>query len=176
MIPSAGIAIFKKELFSEPLPLGTIFRVSSCGVSEKSIWMTGTWMPDEEWLFSRVSGWTTEERNGCSRVARFATGANGLFERISIHLDTLADGHIVDGYAGILAEQVVVALGHLDIGYHGAEHLPGGGAAFALAELVEALLDVGGQALEGPDVELPGGLFDRVQINLHGVFSCNGGV
>ena len=36
----------------------------------KSMWITGTSMPQEVCSFLRVSGCTTEERSGYSRVAR----------------------------------------------------------------------------------------------------------
>ena len=68
--PSAGTAILRNELFSEPLPLGIISISSASRVSAKSMWITGTSAPHEVCSFLRVSGWTIDERNGCSRVAR----------------------------------------------------------------------------------------------------------
>ena len=64
------LAIFRKELFSEPLPLGIISMSSRCGASWKSMWITGTSAPQELCSLCRVSGCTTELRSGCSRVAR----------------------------------------------------------------------------------------------------------
>jgi hypothetical protein len=58
------------ELFSEPLPLGTISMVSRSASSEKSMWIAGTPAPHDVCSFRRVIGCTTEERSGCSRVAR----------------------------------------------------------------------------------------------------------
>ena len=55
---------------SEPDPFGIISIDTVSGRSSKSTWMIGTRMPVEVWLFLRVIGCTTEERNGCSRVAR----------------------------------------------------------------------------------------------------------
>ena len=68
--PSAGIAIFRNELFSEPLPLGTISISSTSDCSLKSRWITGTPAPHEVCSLRRVSGCTTDERSGYSRVAR----------------------------------------------------------------------------------------------------------
>jgi hypothetical protein len=68
--PSAGMAILRKELFSEPLPLGIISISSNSGWSLNVTWMTGTSMPHDVWSFLRVSGCTTELRRGYSRVAR----------------------------------------------------------------------------------------------------------
>jgi hypothetical protein len=57
------------ELFSEPEPFGIISRTSaSSGV--KSMLITGTCRPVEVWPFTRVVGWTMEERNEYSRVER----------------------------------------------------------------------------------------------------------
>ena len=47
LIPSAGIAIFKNELFSEPLPFGTISISSNWSSSQKSIVIAGISMPQE---------------------------------------------------------------------------------------------------------------------------------
>jgi len=69
-IPSAGIAILSQELFSEPEPLGIISSKSSPSVSEKSTWITGTPGPQDVCSFLRVTGCTTEDRSGYSRVAR----------------------------------------------------------------------------------------------------------
>ncbi len=68
--PSAGTAIFSHELFSEPLPLGTISISSVSGASLNSKWIAGTPGPQEVCSFLRVMGCTIEDRSGCSRVAR----------------------------------------------------------------------------------------------------------
>ena len=68
--PSAGIAILSHELFSEPEPFGiiSIFRPSNASVNANR--MTGTPSPHDVCSLRRVSGCTTDERSGCSRVAR----------------------------------------------------------------------------------------------------------
>ena len=68
--PSAGIAMRSQELFSEPEPLGIISMVRRSGAAWKSKWITGTPRPQEVCSFMRVTGCTTDERSGCSRVAR----------------------------------------------------------------------------------------------------------
>ena len=68
--PSAGMHIFRNEPFSEPLPLGIISISSSSSVSEKSMLITGTRRPHEVCSFTRVRGWTMEDRSGYSLVAR----------------------------------------------------------------------------------------------------------
>src|SRR5687768_4098371 len=69
-IPSAGTAILRNELFSEPLPLGIIRMRSVPGGASKPTWITGISMPHDVCSLRRVSGCTTDERSGCSRVAR----------------------------------------------------------------------------------------------------------
>src|SRR5258706_2491683 len=68
--PSAGIAIFSQELFSDPLPFGTISITRRSRSSEKSRRIAGTPGPHDVCSFLRVIGCTIEERSGCSRVAR----------------------------------------------------------------------------------------------------------
>ena len=60
----------RKVLFSEPLPFGTISIESCSAASEKAMFTTGTRMPQEVCSFLRVIGCTTDERSGCSTVAR----------------------------------------------------------------------------------------------------------
>ncbi len=69
-MPSAGMAIFRKDPFSDPLPLGIISMASVSGTSLKSRCTTGTPMPQDVCSLRRVSGCTTDERSGYSRVAR----------------------------------------------------------------------------------------------------------
>ena len=70
-MPSAGIAICRNELFSEPEPFG-IISISSrlFPIARNRTWITGTRMPQEVCSFSRVSGCTTDERSECPFVAR----------------------------------------------------------------------------------------------------------
>ncbi len=67
--PSAGTAMRSHELFSDPEPFG-IISMASASSSEKSMLMTGTPRPQLLRWLTRVRGWTTEERSGCSCVAR----------------------------------------------------------------------------------------------------------
>jgi hypothetical protein len=68
--PSAGISICRNEPFSEPEPLGIISIATVSSRASKSTLMIGMRTPHEVCSFLRVIGCTTEERNGCSRVAR----------------------------------------------------------------------------------------------------------
>ena len=70
LTPSAGISICRNEPFSEPEPFGIISISTVSSRSSKSTLMIGTPMPHEVCSFLRVSGCTTEERSGCSVVAR----------------------------------------------------------------------------------------------------------
>ena len=78
--PSAGMHIFRNEPFSEPEPLGIISIASSSGRSEKSMLMTGTRMPHDVCSLTRVIGCTTDERSGCSVVARAQPRAMAAFK------------------------------------------------------------------------------------------------
>ena len=143
-MPSAGIAIFRNELFSEPLPFGIISISSVSGASLKSMWITGTSMPHEVCSFLRVSGCTTELRSGYSRVARSQPRRSACFERVAVDLDAAADPDVVDRHAGVLAEQVVGLLGDADVGHHGREHRRAVRAGFGLLQPAEAALMSGG--------------------------------
>ena len=68
--PSAGISICRNEPFSEPEPFGIISISTVSSRPSKSTLMIGTPTPHEVCSFLRVSGCTTEERSGCSVVAR----------------------------------------------------------------------------------------------------------
>ena len=160
-MPSAGIAIFRNELFSEPLPLGIISISSSSVASLKSMWITGTSMPHEVCSFRRVSGCTTDERSGYSRVARSQPRRTRLLQRGAVDLDAAADRDVVDRHAGVLAEQVVGAARRPRCW---SPSSPASCCAVAPVSLccraAEAALDVGRQHLQGADVELLGGLLD----------------
>ncbi len=68
--PSAGMAIFSQELFSDPEPLGIISISRTLSLFVNSKWTIGTPRPDEFCSFTRVVGCTIEERNEYSRVER----------------------------------------------------------------------------------------------------------
>ena len=115
-MPSAGIAILRNELFSEPLPLGIISiaqrrrRVarSRCGSPAPA-------MPQEVCSFLRVSGCTTDERSGCSRVARSQPRRIACFSATPSTSTPRPIVDVVDRDAGVLAQQVVGALGDRDV-------------------------------------------------------------
>src|SRR6185369_840396 len=85
----------------------------------------------------------------------------------AVDLDAAPDPHVVDRDAGVLAQQIVGVLGDRDVADHGAEHALRARVGLAPREGVEALLHVGRQPLERPDVELLRRLLDLVQIDFH---------
>ncbi len=82
-------------------------------------------------------------------------------------LDAAADGHVVDGDAGVLAEEVLGLLGDADVGDHRAEHALRGRIALRRGQAREALLHVRRQDLERAHVELARDLLDLCGIDLH---------
>src|ERR1022692_3688024 len=76
--------------------------------------------------------------------------------------EVLADAAGVDGDAGVLTDEIVLAVGHLDVAEDGLEDaLPGHGRLArrgGLQRVAEVLRDV----LQRPDVEVRGGVLDRV--------------
>jgi hypothetical protein len=83
-----------------------------------------------------------------------------LFQLVAVHFDAAADRHVVDRDPRVLAEQVLVVLGHFDVEDHRAEYGFAGRVGLGRVEPPEAFLDVGRQQLERADVELLAGFFD----------------
>ena len=100
-----------------------------------------------------------------ARGALDAAADRGL-ERHAVHVDVAADDDVVDRDAGVLAEQVVGALGHRDVLDHRREDRLGGAVALAGVEPLEALLDVVRQHLQRADIEELGRLLDRVRVDM----------
>ncbi len=96
-----------------------------------------------------------------------AAAPDRFFKAEAVHLDAAADAHVVDRDTGVLAEEVLRVLGHPDILDHGSERAFRAGVRLARREPVEALLDVGRQQLQRPDIELLGGVLDLLQIDFH---------
>ncbi len=97
-----------------------------------------------------------------------AAAADRRLERRAVELDVATDDDVVDRNAGVLAEQVVGALGDHDVLAHRRQDGAGGGVALALRQFGEAELDVVGQDLERPDIEQLRGFLDDVQIDVEG--------
>src|SRR6267378_2456649 len=96
-----------------------------------------------------------------------AAAPDGLLQRDAVHLDPASDPHVVDRDPGVLAQEVVGVLGNSDVADHGAERAPRAGVGLAFRERVEALLDIGREQLQCPDVELLRRLLDLSQVDLH---------
>ena len=160
--PSAGIAILQERVVLRAAALRDhLDRRARRAVSQKSTWITGTPMPQEVCSFLRVSGCTTDERSGCSRVARSQPRRIACFERDAVDLDAAADrrrcrsARRCPGRAGCRCprRRAMLAIIVPSIALRG-------GVGFAAREAVEAPLDVRRQHLERADVELLGRVLD----------------
>jgi len=80
-------------------------------------------------------------------------------------LDAPPDRDVVDRDAGILAEQVVGRFGDGDVADHRAQNVLRRRRGLARGQRGEALLDVGRQDLQRPDVEFLGDVFDEARID-----------
>ena len=114
--PSAGTSIFRKLMFSEPDPLGMHFTSRPSQSGTNSQWMWGILWP----VLSPVG--TAGERVHGVRAQRVlqrgAAGAlaQGLLDAGRVQREALAQPHVVDGQAGVLADQVLALVGHRDVG------------------------------------------------------------
>ena len=97
----------------------------------------------------------------------FATAPDRRLERDAVELDMASDRHVVDRDAGVLAEQIIGALGDRDVLDHGVEHGAADRIGFAPDQRFEAGLDVGRQELEGAHVERLAQLLDFARVDLH---------
>ena len=127
--PSAGTAMRSHELFSEPDPLGIISIARRSARRKSRCGSRGTPRPVEVCSFFRVIGCTTDERNGCSRVARSQPLRIASFSSTPSTSTPRPIAHVVDRNAGVLAQQVVGVLRDGDVADHGAEHALRAGVA-----------------------------------------------
>ena len=97
-----------------------------------------------------------------------AAAADRFLHAGAVELDVAADDDVVDRNAGVLAEQVLGALGDRDVLDHGAEDGLAGGVGLLHQQPLEALLDVVRQQLERADIERLAQLLDFLEIELHG--------
>ena len=96
-----------------------------------------------------------------------AAAADGFLHRHAVDLDVAADGDVVDRDAGVLAEDILGALGDRDVLDHGAEDGAAGRVGLAADEALETLLDVARQHFERADIKRPGDFLDFLGIELH---------
>ena len=75
-----------------------------------------------------------------------AAAADRFLHRGAVELDVAADDDVVDRDAGVLAQQVLGALGDGDVLHHGAEDGLAGGVGLLHQQSLEALLDVAAAA------------------------------
>ena len=167
--PSAGISICRNEPFSEPEPFGII---SISTVSSRVVEID---MDDRHAGAARgllVLARDRMHHRGAQRMllgGALAAAADRFLHRRAVELDVAADGDVVDRNAGVLAEQVLGALGDRDVLDHGAEDGLAGGVGFLTQQPLEALLDIARQQLERADIERLAELLDFLDIELHGV-------
>jgi len=84
-----------------------------------------------------------------------AAGAYRLLQRIAVHVHAAADGsRCRSGCRLSWHSRLAPSSATLNVGDHGAEDGPGGGAGFALRQRRDAGLDVGRQHFERADVQL----------------------
>ena len=167
--PSAGTHIFRKLMFSEPEPFGTHFtsRPSQSG-DELPVDDRQPVADVRAGVLARDRVHRVRAQRMLDRRARRAV-AQRLVDARRMEREVLADAAGVDGDAGVLADEVSVAVGDLDVAEDRLEDaLPGHGGLAArgvLQRVAEVLRDV----LQRPDVEVRGGVLD-------GVLELGGGV
>ena len=76
--------------------------------------------------------------------------------------EALADAAVVDGDAGVLADEVPLGVGDADVPVDRLEHALARHRRLAVARLGERVAQVLRDVLQRPDVEVGGGLLDRV--------------
>ena len=160
----------RNDPFSDPDPLGIISITSSSrgiGIIEA----------DHRYAVAArrmlvLPGHRMDDR----RAERIFTGrpgaatSDGLLEVDAFDLDAAADGDIVNGNAGVLAEQVIGLLGDSNVLDHGRQNGLAGTIRLGGVQALEPLLDVVREHLQRPDIKEFCGFLDGVQINLHGSF------
>ena len=167
LMPSDGSSICRNEPFSDPDPFGIISIDTVSGCSSKSTWMIGTRMPLEVWLFFRVIGM---HDRGAQRIfvrGALAAGADRALQPGAVELDVAPDHDVVDRNAGVLAKDVLGALGDRDVLDHGVEDGASGRVGFGAHQFLEPGLDVGGQDFQRLHIKRFADFFDFSQIELH---------
>ena len=94
--------------------LGDALHVEAVQSAARSQWTMGTRKPTFGPVFSRVSVCTVFERSGCSMVARSVPARRAIDAR-RVEREVLADAAVVDRDPGVLADEVLLVLGHRDV-------------------------------------------------------------
>ena len=84
----------------------------------------------------------------------------GLVDPRRMEREVLADPAVVDGDAGVLADEVSLLLGHLDVPEDGLEHALARDRGLGAGRLGEGVAEILRDVLERPDVEMGGGVLD----------------
>src|SRR5579862_3903581 len=86
--------------------------------------------------------------------------AEGLVDPRRMQREVLPDAAVVDGDAGVLANQVAVAVGDVDVAVDRLEDALAGHRGLTLARRVERVAEILRDVLQRPDVEVGGGVLD----------------
>ena len=111
-------------------------------------------------VFSRVIVCTAFERSGCSIVARAGAGLQRLVDPRGVQREVLADAARVDRDAGVLADEVAVGVGDVDVAVDRLEHALAGNRRLAPTRSVERVAQILRDVLQRPDVEMRGRILD----------------
>ncbi len=98
----------------------------------------------------------------------FASPANGILQGDTVEGNAPPDGNIVDGDAGVLAEQIFGPLGDRDILDHHVEDHAACCVCFVARQPLKPGFDVRRQYLQRLNVERFRDLFDFLHVHLHG--------
>ena len=105
------------------------------------------------------------------RRARGAV-AQPLVDPRRVQREVLADAAVVDGDAGVLADEVLLAVGDVDVAVDRLEDALAGDGRLAAARGGERVAQVLRDVLQRPDVEVRGGVLDGV-LQIGGGIDCS---
>ena len=160
--PSAGTHIFRKLMFSRARALRHALDVEPVPVRDE--------LPvhDRQAVADVRAGVLARDRVHGVRAQRMldrrARGAvaQRLVDPRRMEREVLADAAVVDGDAGVLADEVLLAVGDVDVAVDRLEHALARDRGLALARGGERVAQVLRDVLQRPDVEVRGGVLDRV--------------
>src|ERR1044072_4598372 len=147
--PSAGTHIFRKLMFSEPEPFGTHLTSSPSKSSTNSQGTIGRRETD-------VRAQRVLQRRA------LGAGLQRLVDPRRVEREVLADAARVDRDARVLADEVVLVVGDLDVADDRVEHAPARNRRLPLLRVEQRVAQVLRDVLQRPDVEVGRGVLDRL--------------
>src|SRR5262249_19170346 len=87
-------------------------------------------------------------------------GAQRLVDPRRVQREALADAAVIDSDAGVLTDEVALAVGDVDVAVDRLEHALAGNRRLARPSGVERVAQVLRDVLQGPDVEVRGRVLD----------------